>query len=156
MQLYHRTVVPKTTVLDEVLLQEQIVALVRSFGLHRPDRTPCGRPVPVSEAHALMELAGGESLSQRDLALRLGLEKSTVSRLVSQLEERGWIDRARDPGDGRALQVRLTPAGRRAAEELGEARRAKFVRLLERIPEDEREHVRRGVEVLVEAMRAAR
>ena len=114
------------------------MALVRSFGLHRPERTPCGRPVSVSEAHALLELAGGESLSQRELALRLRLEKSTVSRLVTQVEERGWIERARDPADGRALQVRLTPAGHHAAEELADARRAKFASVLEGIPDDER------------------
>jgi DNA-binding MarR family transcriptional regulator len=70
----------------ELGLQEQLVALIRAFGLHRPDQTPCGQPVAVAEAHALMELAQGAPLSQNDLAARLQLEKSTVSRLVGILE----------------------------------------------------------------------
>ena len=149
-------VVDERRTLDEVALQEQMVALVRSFGLHRPDRTPCGTPVSVSEAHALMELARDDPLTQSELAARLALEKSTVSRLVGELERRGWVERRRDPSDGRALRLRLTDAGRRAAAELADARRAKFGRLLARIPDDERESVRRALDVLVEAMRDAR
>jgi DNA-binding MarR family transcriptional regulator len=75
--------------LTELGLQEQLIALIRAFGLHRPDQTPCGEPVAVAEAHALMELAHGVPLSQNDLAARLQLEKSTVSRLVGILEARG-------------------------------------------------------------------
>ena len=54
-------------------LQEQMIALIRAFGLHRPDQTPCGKPVSVAEAHTLMELTREEPLSQNELALRLQL-----------------------------------------------------------------------------------
>ena len=30
-------------------LQERMIALIRAFGLHKPDQTPCGRPVSVAE-----------------------------------------------------------------------------------------------------------
>ena len=33
--------------------------MVRALGLHKPDETPCGQPVAVAGAHALMELLGG-------------------------------------------------------------------------------------------------
>ncbi|MBD0355905.1 MAG: hypothetical protein ICV57_01860 [Rubrobacter sp.] len=36
-----------------------MIGLVRAFGLHKPDETPCGQPVAVAGAHALMELLGG-------------------------------------------------------------------------------------------------
>ena len=136
-------------------LQERMVALVRAFGLHRPDRTPCGEPVSVSEAHALTELARVQPVTQNELAARLHLEKSTLSRLAGQLEARGWIERARDPGDGRALRVRLTDRGERAARRIGEARREKFAAVLAQIPADQREAVPRALDVLTEAMRAA-
>ena len=58
-------------------LAAAMVALVRSFGLHRPDETPCGEPVPVAEAHALMDLAADGPLNHGELASRLRLEKST-------------------------------------------------------------------------------
>ena len=139
----------------ELELQERVVALVRVFGLHRPDRTPCGQPVSVSEAHALMELARAQPVTQNELAARLRLEKSTLSRLAGQLEARGWIERARDPGDGRALRVRLTEGGEHAARRIGEARREKFATVLAQIPRDERDAVLRALDVLTEAMRAA-
>ena len=137
----------------EVNLQERMIALIRAFGLHKPDQTPCGRSVSVAEAHALMELSRAETLVQKELASRLRLEKSTVSRLVGMLEDRGWVERSRSPQDGRALELRLTGAGRRAAEDIAEARREKFARVLEAIPEGERGSVLESMRVLEEAMR---
>src|SRR6266542_4021381 len=123
-------------------LQEQMIALIRAFGLHRPDQTPCGQPIAVAEAHALMELARAEPLSQNDLVARLRLEKRTVSRLVHQMEQRGWIVRSRSPLDGRMAQLHLTEAGR-----------AKFARILAAIPEEQRANVLESLTILVEAMR---
>ena len=138
----------------ELGLQEQLIALIRAFGLHRPDQTPCGEPVAVAEAHALMELAQGVPLSQNDLAARLHLEKSTVSRLVGILESRGWIARSRSAQDGRARELRLTDTGQQMAAELAEARRAKFARVFDAIPETDRAAVLESLQMLVEAMRA--
>jgi DNA-binding MarR family transcriptional regulator len=134
-------------------LQEQLIALIRAFGLHRPDQTPCGKPVAVAEAHALMELAQGAPLSQNDLAARLHLEKSTVSRLVGILESRGWIVRARSAQDGRTRELRLTDTGQQIAAELAEARRAKFARVFDAIPDAKRGVVFESLQILVEAMR---
>jgi len=137
----------------EVDLQERMIALIRAFGLHKPDQTPCGRPVSVAEAHALMELSRAETLVQKELASRLRLEKSTVSRLVGMLEDRGWVKRSRSTQDGRALELRLTEAGKRTAENIAEGRRAKFARILEAIPEGERGTVLESMRILEEAMR---
>src|SRR6266540_3883313 len=140
-------------IVTELSLQEQLIALIRAFGLHRPDQTPCGQPVAVAEAHALMELARAAPLSQNDLAARLRLEKSTISRLVHQMEQRGWIVRSRSPLDGRMAQLHLTEAGRTLTRELAEARRAKFARILAAIPEKQRANVLESLTILVEAMR---
>ncbi len=139
----------------EVDLQERMIALIRAFGLHKPDETPCGRPVSVAEAHALMELSRAETLVQKELASRLRLQKSTVSRLVGMLESRGWVERSRSPQDGRAVELRLTEAGRRMAEGIAGARRAKFARVLEAIPEGERGTVLESMKILEEAMRGS-
>jgi DNA-binding MarR family transcriptional regulator len=137
----------------EVDLQERMIALIRAFGLHKPDETPCGRPVSVAEAHALMELSRAETLVQKELASRLRLDKSTVSRLVGMLEGRGWVERSRSPRDRRAVELRLTDAGKRTAENIAGARRAKFDRVLQAIPEEERESVLESMRILEEAMR---
>jgi DNA-binding MarR family transcriptional regulator len=137
-------------------LQEQMVALVRAFGLHRPAQTPCGKPVAIAEAHTLMELSAREPLAQHELAARLCLQKSTVSRLVAQLEERGWITRSRSPQDGRVYLLTLTDIGRTVAADLARAREAKFARVLAAIPEEQRGMVMEMLGVLVEAIDADR
>jgi len=132
-------------------LLESVVAFVRSFGLHKPDQTPCGQPVAVAEAHALMDLATFGSMRQGELAARLRLEKSTVSRLVRQMEAHGWIRRNSDRHDGRAVLILLTRKGRETAGELSRVRQEKFARILAAIPEDKRSMVVEAISILERA-----
>ena len=136
---------------DAVVLQARIIAFVRAFGLYQPDRTPCGQPLSVSEAHAVTELDRDGPLTQVDLAGRLRLTKSTVSRLVDQLTVRGWVQRHRRDGDGRLVWLEVTDAGHQAAGELATARAARFSSLLEAIPTDRRQTVVEALALLVEA-----
>lgn len=135
-------------------LQRRIVALVRAFGILEPERTPCGQPIGPSAAHALSELAEAGALSQRELGARLGLEKSTVSRLAADLERRGWLVRRRDAEDARVLRLDLTDRGRELAGRIAASRLALFERLAARLPEDEQGTVARALDLLVGALRA--
>lgn len=132
--------------------QALMVELTRAFGWHRPTETPCGQPVPISEAHALLELSKAQSLTQKQLGAALKLRKSSVSRLVSNLQQRGWIERSRNPQDGRALDVRLTPGGVGAARNLAFARQRKMEGILTKIPAGERSMVMRSLETLIGAI----
>lgn len=137
---------------DEVqALEEGLMAFVRAFGLHQPDRTPCGQPVSVSEAYALAELAREGGLTSSDLVARLRLEKSTVSRLVAQLAGRGWLERRPHPRDGRALALHLTLEGARVATQIALARRRKFEGIVEALPEAERPSVIQALSSLMTA-----
>jgi DNA-binding MarR family transcriptional regulator len=132
-------------------LHNRMVAFVRAFGLHRPDETPCGAPVPVSEAHAVTVLAERGALTQTELAHHLRLTKSTVSRLVDQLEKRGWVRRDAGDGDARQRLVTLTAEGAKAGREIGGLRRERLSRLLERLPADERPAVLAALDALIAA-----
>lgn len=142
---------PETPNPDVLALQDRIITFVRAFGLHQPDRTPCGQIIPVSEAHALGELYRDGPLSQLELCSRLRLEKSTVSRIVSLLETRGWLTRGRRGDDARMVWLELTPTGRQAADDLAAARAARFARLLDHIPPDIRQTVLDSLSILSEA-----
>jgi DNA-binding MarR family transcriptional regulator len=50
-------------------------------------------------------------VTMSELAGHLGLDKSTISGLVSRAEKRRLIERAPNPADGRAVDVFLTAAG---------------------------------------------
>ncbi|PZG02474.1 MarR family winged helix-turn-helix transcriptional regulator [Micromonospora deserti] len=132
--------------------QDALMRFVRNFGLHQPDRTPCGQPLPVSEAHAMAEIARGDGrLRQVELARRLKLEKSSVSRLVANLANRGWLHRHPATDDGRGVLLELTDAGAVAAARQADARRARFTKLLARIPDDQRAAVVHALQTLAEA-----
>jgi DNA-binding MarR family transcriptional regulator len=131
--------------------QEALMRFVRNFGLHQPDRTPCGQPLSVSEAHAMVEIARKGQLRQVELARRLRLEKSTVSRLVTNLVGRGWVHRQAADSDGRGVLLVLTDAGATAAARQADARRDRLSTLLDRIPDDQRAAVVRALQTLAEA-----
>lgn len=132
-------------------LERRLVAFVRAFGLDRTDRTPCGEPISVSQAHALSELAA-QPLTQAELARRLRLDRSVVSRLADTLEERTWLHRERHPQDQRAFQLVLTDRGRAAADRLAGARRARLATLLDGVPAAERDNVLRALELLTDSL----
>jgi DNA-binding MarR family transcriptional regulator len=50
------------------------------------------------------------------LAERLGVSQQAASKAVADLERRGYVRRAADPGDGRARLVALTARGDQAIE----------------------------------------
>jgi DNA-binding MarR family transcriptional regulator len=79
-------------------------------------------PLGIEGKHfgVLLELARGGSGSQRELIERTGGDKSSMVRIVDELERRGLAERQPAEGDRRAYAVRLTPAGR---ELFAEARR---------------------------------
>ncbi|MBA2469422.1 MAG: MarR family transcriptional regulator [Chloroflexia bacterium] len=137
---------------DAENLQEQVIAFIRSFGLLRPDNTPCGQPLSVSEAHALRELSRLDGCSQTELGNVLQLEKSTISRLVNQLKDKGWVERDRDPDDGRAVRLRLTAQGQRVAGQVAASRAAYFARIVEGIPPTERDGVITAFQTVVKAL----
>ena len=64
---------------------------------------------------------------------------------------RGWVERTPLPEDGRVMMVRLSKEGRKAAERLLQARRAKFTRLLAAIPQANRSAVIEAISTLAEA-----
>jgi len=51
-----------------------------------------------------------------DLAAYLGLDKSTMSGLIDRAERRELVRREKNPDDGRAVDVMITPAGLELAE----------------------------------------
>jgi DNA-binding MarR family transcriptional regulator len=110
-----------------------------------------GIRISVSEIFALGELSEAGTLSQRDLAVRLGLEKSTVSRLAAGMERRGWLARERDPANRRLYRLRLTPEGRAAATTVAEDLHARHAALFAALTPDERAGLAIGLEGLIRA-----
>ncbi len=66
----------------------------------------------VSQFGCLEALFHCGELCQGELAAKLLRTMGSVTSLVAGLEERGYVERAREPGDKRFVRVRLTRKGR--------------------------------------------
>lgn len=149
------TVTPSGSSFPDDDLRRLLSHLVRYGGLLDPDPAPHdhgGVRVSTTEVFALSELAEVEAMSQQDLADRLGLEKSTVSRLAAGLEARGWLTRERDPANRRFYRLRLTAAGADAAHRVGRHLHEHHGRLLASLTAAEREGLAVGLAGLIRAM----
>lgn len=99
-------------------LRRLLKGLARAGGLLK-SHEHAGLRLSLSEVFALAELADAGTLTQQELADRLGLEKSTASRLAASLERREWLSRERDPSNRRFYRLRLTPHGSHVATLVG-------------------------------------
>ena len=104
-----------------------------------------GRGLTPTQGQALALLrANPDGLRLGDLARQLGVTQPTASDSVAALQRKGLVAKAPLAGDGRAVVVRLTPAGAREADaaaawpdflletvdELSAAEQAAFLRAL--------------------------
>lgn len=79
---------------------------------------------------------------QRDGPLRPGdlsrlevVTKPTMTRILTELEQRGFIAREADPRDGRAFMVSITPAGSAAVDAARTERTGIVAALIAELPE---------------------
>ncbi|OQR64280.1 MarR family transcriptional regulator [Streptomyces maremycinicus] len=89
----------------------------------RHDRLMALAGVPLDRAAValLRQVADSEPLRPGELAQRLGVEASHVTRTVQQLQKSGYVTRVPDPDDGRAQRIQLTEAGRAAVDRVRDA-----------------------------------
>lgn len=93
-----------------------------------------------------MTCRGPRSLGE--IAASHGVTPATASALVSTLEAKGWVTRARDAADGRRVVIASTPSGQAVlASARGAAVRA-VAEMLAPLPEDEVVRLTEGLRVL--------
>jgi len=79
-------------------------ALLAEHGLH------------VGQEMVLLELWQEDGLRGGELAVRLGIEPPTVTKMLRRLEGCDLVERSQDPADARSFRVQLTEKGRALEE----------------------------------------
>ncbi|MBN2338831.1 MAG: winged helix-turn-helix transcriptional regulator [Acidobacteria bacterium] len=82
----------------------------------RSEALCCG--VTVAQCHAITEIGEAGELTLKELAARLGLDASTLSRTVEGLVREGLAARTPALRDRRAVQIALTGKGRTALDRI--------------------------------------
>jgi DNA-binding MarR family transcriptional regulator len=90
--------------------EEAVLALMMQVGRRFRTRQPDDKIDPASMPILhILQCSNGVRLT--DLATKLRLDASTVSRHIRQLDDRGLVVRSADPDDRRATQVVITARG---------------------------------------------
>jgi DNA-binding MarR family transcriptional regulator len=93
------------------------VLLAHSRALRAIERDLANKgQIPLGWYDVLLELnaAPERRLRMQELALKVVLSRTRVSRIVTELAAAGYVERVPDPDDGRATLAAITTAGRAA------------------------------------------
>ena len=141
---------------NDSLLVEELRAvsrsMVRALGFMGGDFA--GTDLSPSAVHALLEIERG-GLSARDLAERLRLEKSSVSRLLRKLVDAGEVLESAGAGDGRVKHLSLSDSGHRRVAAIHAFARAQVAQALERLPSGQDRAVLDGMRLYAGALSAS-
>ncbi|GAA3591175.1 MarR family transcriptional regulator [Klugiella xanthotipulae] len=113
----------------------------RGASLVHPHLQPAGLTV-------LRWVAANEPAQAGQVAATLDMDKSAVSRQLRALRDFGLVEGEPDPEDGRAMLLRLTPAGRTQLDKLRVLSREKFYSRLDGWSLEDMEALRRYLERL--------
>ncbi len=67
--------------------------------------------VSATQCYAIAAIIANGSLALNQLAKTLHIDKSTTSRVIDSLQEKGYVERHTDSNDARAVRIEVTPKG---------------------------------------------
>lgn len=89
--------------------------------------------------------AWGDGVTQKELAERVGLDGSSLVRLLDILEGKGWVERRADAADRRSKRIFLTAAGNSAVDSIRATMLEAELSLLQDLQDSEVEAMLDGV-----------
>ena len=134
-------------------LRQAAREVVRELGMLQDRFAPAD--VTHTQCHALLELSAAGVLTAGELASRLRVDKSVVSRTLRPLSERGLLTSSRG-ADRREKPVGLSKAGRRVVERIHAAAGEQVDRALRLLPPADRQTVLSGMVLYAKALTRAR
>lgn len=121
-------------------LHAAVADLVRVYQFRDRDRICC-HDVSVTQCHALEALVEHGPMRLSELTERLFLDKSTTSRVVHTLVNKGYVEQRADARDGRATMLHPTATGRRLYNRITDDLVAQQEQLLQDLDPEIREGV---------------
>ncbi len=100
----------------------------------------------------LREIAREPGITVSELARRVDLVKSHVSRTVDHLVQRGYVRKQSDPEDQRLARLYILPEAHARLHRTGEAVRAAWDAVVAGVPDEELATVERGLRILLDTL----
>jgi DNA-binding MarR family transcriptional regulator len=118
----------------------------RKAGVLKSD--PYGIGLSLSHCSALIDIDKNPGIKPSVLTSLLHLEKSTVSRLLENLEKKGFVHIKNDALDGRGKTLTITSKGRKMVEVINDASNKSVEDLFKKISSQERQIIVRAFELI--------
>ncbi|MBJ9740058.1 bifunctional helix-turn-helix transcriptional regulator/GNAT family N-acetyltransferase [Acinetobacter oleivorans] len=135
-------------IIDEIRSSSRI--MVRELGfmsstLATTDYSP-------SAVHSLLELENRGSLTAVQLGQLLGLEKSSVSRMLLKLIKAGEIKEEQDKNDARLKVIKLTPKGVDTVRKINNYGERRVIQAIEKLNSSEQLIIAQGLTAYAESL----
>ena len=111
----------------------------------------CG--LTIAQCHPILEINELGKASLGDLAAKLNLDPSSLSRTVEALVQQGLVLREPDSHDRRCVVLSLTPGGKKVCDEINGKNDILYEGILAKLPDERRRAVIQLVDDLVQAIR---
>ncbi|HCC78532.1 MAG: hypothetical protein A2X25_09450 [Chloroflexi bacterium GWB2_49_20] len=136
-------------------LQHYVYRLVREYELC--DQMCMGQyRVTASQGYTILTLPESERITMNALSEAMGLANSTMTRMIDQLVDKGFVRRTADDEDRRVVRVSLTEKGQEIRHNLEEAQQYFFGKVLTEIPQNERHGILQVLERVIAAIEKVR
>lgn len=114
-----------------------------------------GTDLPPSAVHALIEIDARPGITAGEIASRLRLQKSSVSRMLRKLIEAGTVQEAPGPSDARTKALALSADGQTLVADIHRFARLQVAGALTRLQPAEALTVAEGIRLYADALAAA-
>lgn len=111
----------------------------------------CCSGLTIAQCHPMLEIAEMARTNLRDLASKMNLDKSTLSRTVEGLVRRGLVKRESDRQDRRYVFLSLTTKGQKICDDINAQNDRFYDLILQRLP---KQHQGNGIQFFEELVRA--
>jgi len=140
-------------------MNEQYSKLMEIFSGMAQVTRYCRQDVAFCEGvtfHQFMILAAAvkrKELPMTDLHAMLAVEKSTTTRLVNPLLQKGLLKRDKSPHDSRAVTLFLTPEGKKIHQKVSLCLAAFFQKIAANIPDGRYDEVLEAIGIFINAIK---
>ncbi|TLU65024.1 bifunctional helix-turn-helix transcriptional regulator/GNAT family N-acetyltransferase [Enterobacter sp. MF024] len=141
-----------SSIVEEIRISSRL--MVRELGFM--NHTLAATDYSPSVVHTLLEMEARGSLTAAQLVQILGLEKSSVSRMLAKLIKAGELEESASPEDARIKQLSLSPQGRETVRRINAYGNERVISALQKMDASQQRVVSQGLSVYASALKACR
>ncbi|MGD8292635.1 MAG: MarR family winged helix-turn-helix transcriptional regulator [Desulfobacterales bacterium] len=131
----------------------KLLRLFERLTVNQIKEDSCCQGVTLGQCHTILEIEDLGKATIVELAKRIGLDKSTLSRTIDGLVNVGLVERVAHPSDRRFNLLSLTANGQEVADQINQSNDDFYNRVFESIEDASHEATIDHFEKLVTAMR---